>query len=167
MFAEKVDGAIEFGVGRGGLGRRAETEALIADAHTDGIGWQGQVVFDDGEAAVLGVGGVGGIEGPDDAGGLGYGGGTQEAVDGEAAVGVEGDAFAQVVGEEDGLAADAGDVGEGGEELVRGDAVTAGGAEAARLSRPRKLSRTTRRTSSRRARRRRVWECRGSSSVKL
>ncbi len=75
---------------------------MVVDGHAEGRCGAVEVVLGDGEAAVLGLVGVGAVEDPDDAGGLGDGGGAEKAVDGGTAVAVEGGAFAQVVGEEDG-----------------------------------------------------------------
>ncbi len=65
-------------------------EAVIVYTEAEGIGKGGQVVFDDGEAAGLRIGGVGEVQGPDETGGLGDNWGAEQASEIELAVAVEG-----------------------------------------------------------------------------
>ena len=131
LAAEEDEGAVELGGDGERLGRRAEVEAVVVDVETEGSGDPGEVVFDDREATVGGLEGIGGVDSPDEAGDLGDGAGTEEVVEGNSAGATLAGLFAQVVGEQKGLAGDAGQIGDGFEQVLDGPAVPAGPAEPA------------------------------------
>jgi hypothetical protein len=85
--AEEVQGRVESGgTGRGCRGR-PEVETFIRDVEAERLGRGSQVILDDGEAPVVGGRRVGGVEGPDDAGGLNNGAGAKEVVLGKTGAG--------------------------------------------------------------------------------
>ena len=118
-------------------GRGAEVEAVVVYAEAEGMGGEGQVVFDGGEATVAGVGGVGEVQGPDETGELGDNGGAEQVVEVEAAVAVvvaiavavavdvEDSGLIQVMGYEHGLVDEAGNPGQRVEQVM--EAARAGG----------------------------------------
>ncbi len=63
-------------------------EAVVIYAEAERVGEGSQVVFDHGEAAVVGIGRVREIQGPDETGDLGDNGGAEQVVEIKAAVAV-------------------------------------------------------------------------------
>ena len=122
--AQEVEGRVESGGTRRRCRGRPEVETFVRDAEAERLGRGSQVIFDDGEAPVVGSRGIGGVEGPDDAGGLDDGAGAKEVILGKTGAGA-GAALAQMVGEEEGFGGDTGDFGENEHDLGDGGWVAA------------------------------------------